>query len=149
MNKRGVKLLRRDMTRVLPSSTFQDKRKIIGGKHHHNHKETSISFSSNSLPLSIEFSFKELKMNDYYSNVANVDSFVFEVENKEERMLDDPSNIISNLLKENDNGVVAYMEEALKDKLEGFEGQEKASKAFSMCSIRTDHSRERIRGENG
>ncbi|KAI5682612.1 hypothetical protein M9H77_03840 [Catharanthus roseus] len=42
--------------------TFQDKRKRIGGKLHHNHKETSISFSSDSLPLSLEFYFKELKL---------------------------------------------------------------------------------------
>ncbi|KAI5676579.1 hypothetical protein M9H77_07529 [Catharanthus roseus] len=41
---------------------FQDKRKRIGGKLHDNHKETLISFYSNSLPLSIEFSFKELKL---------------------------------------------------------------------------------------
>ncbi|KAI5650246.1 hypothetical protein M9H77_36251 [Catharanthus roseus] len=66
---------------------FQDRRKGIGGKLHHNHKETSISFSSNSLPLSIKFSFKELKMNDYCSYVANVDSFVLGFENKEEIML--------------------------------------------------------------
>ncbi|KAI5663882.1 hypothetical protein M9H77_23205 [Catharanthus roseus] len=31
--------------------------------------------------------------------------------------------------------MVAYMAEALKSKLEGFEGQERASKLFSMCSI--------------
>ncbi|KAI5649965.1 hypothetical protein M9H77_35970 [Catharanthus roseus] len=89
---------------------FLDKMKRIGGKHHHNHKETSISFSSSPLPLSIEFSFKELKlflnahgdatrdhscdnflydsrMNDYYSYIANVDSFVLGFENKEECML--------------------------------------------------------------
>ncbi|KAI5664034.1 hypothetical protein M9H77_23357 [Catharanthus roseus] len=48
-----------------------------------------------------------------------------------------------------DNDMVAYIEEALKIKLEGFEGQEKASKLFSMCSISKDHSRESIGGENG
>ncbi|KAI5657960.1 hypothetical protein M9H77_26753 [Catharanthus roseus] len=38
---------------------------------------------------------------------------------------------------------------ALKSKLERFEGQERASKLFSMCSISKDHSREQIEGENG
>ncbi|KAI5652435.1 hypothetical protein M9H77_29622 [Catharanthus roseus] len=47
--------------------------------------KTSIGEPSG--PWSIEFSFKELKMSDYYSYVANVDSFVLGVENKEERML--------------------------------------------------------------
>ncbi|KAI5653488.1 hypothetical protein M9H77_30675 [Catharanthus roseus] len=146
-------------------SNFQDKRKRIGGKLHHNHKETSISFSSDSLPLSLEFSFEEYKLflnphssqsytflkyplmlgdatrdhscdsslydsriKDYYSYVANVDSFILGVENKKERMLeesivvlesenkwgdswgftvedilegDDPYNLSSTLLKEN------------------------------------------------
>ncbi|KAI5682115.1 hypothetical protein M9H77_03343 [Catharanthus roseus] len=40
----------------------ENKRKRIGGKLHHNHKEKSTSFSSNSLPLSIGFSFKELNL---------------------------------------------------------------------------------------
>ncbi|KAI5662013.1 hypothetical protein M9H77_21336 [Catharanthus roseus] len=37
-----------------------------------------------------------------------------------------------------DNGMVAYMEEALKNKLEGFEDQGKVSKLFSICSISKD-----------
>ncbi|KAI5676266.1 hypothetical protein M9H77_07216 [Catharanthus roseus] len=40
--------------------------------------------------------------------------------------------------------MVAYMEEALKNKLGGFEDQEKVSKLFSICSINKDHSREQI-----
>ncbi|KAI5682524.1 hypothetical protein M9H77_03752 [Catharanthus roseus] len=46
-----------------------------------------------------------------------------------------------------DNGIVAYLEEALKCKLEGFEGKERASKLFSMCSISKDQRREQIGGE--
>ncbi|KAI5653960.1 hypothetical protein M9H77_31147 [Catharanthus roseus] len=53
---------------------FQDKRKRIGGKLHHKHKETSISFSSNSLPLRIEFSFKELKL-FLNAHVSHEDAF--------------------------------------------------------------------------
>ncbi|KAI5654525.1 hypothetical protein M9H77_31712 [Catharanthus roseus] len=33
--------------------------------------------------------------------------------------------------------------------LEGFEGQVKASKLFTICSISKDHSREQFDGENG
>ncbi|KAI5672890.1 hypothetical protein M9H77_13254 [Catharanthus roseus] len=44
------------------------------------------------------------------------------------------------------NGIVAYMEEALKNK---FEGQGKASKLFSIFSICKDHSREQFDDENG
>ncbi|KAI5672513.1 hypothetical protein M9H77_12877 [Catharanthus roseus] len=47
-----------------------------------------------------------------------------------------------------DNGMVAYMEEALKSKLEGFEDQKKASKLFSMCSTSKDQSREQIGRES-
>ncbi|KAI5673568.1 hypothetical protein M9H77_13932 [Catharanthus roseus] len=45
--------------------------------------------------------------------------------------------------------MVAYMEEALKIKIEGLEGQEKGSKLFSICSISKDPSREQIGGKNG
>ncbi|KAI5671545.1 hypothetical protein M9H77_11909 [Catharanthus roseus] len=48
-----------------------------------------------------------------------------------------------------DNGMVAFFEEALKSKLQGFEGQERATKLFSMCSISKDQSREQIGGEIG
>ncbi|KAI5667670.1 hypothetical protein M9H77_17523 [Catharanthus roseus] len=41
---------------------FQAKRKKIGGKLHHHLNKTSISFSSNFFPMSIGFSFKELKL---------------------------------------------------------------------------------------
>ncbi|KAI5667843.1 hypothetical protein M9H77_17696 [Catharanthus roseus] len=41
---------------------FQAKRKKIEGKLHHHHNKTSISFSSNSFPMSIEFTFEELKL---------------------------------------------------------------------------------------
>ncbi|KAI5672379.1 hypothetical protein M9H77_12743 [Catharanthus roseus] len=44
------------------------------------------------------------------------------------------------------NGMVVFIEEALKNKLEGFEDQGKASKLFSICSIRKDQSREQIGG---
>ncbi|KAI5652463.1 hypothetical protein M9H77_29650 [Catharanthus roseus] len=65
---------RRDIT-----INFQNKRKIFGGKLHHNHKETSISSSSNSLPLSIEFSFKELKLflNAHMSHEDSSQSYTF------------------------------------------------------------------------
>ncbi|KAI5663546.1 hypothetical protein M9H77_22869 [Catharanthus roseus] len=43
-----------------------------------------------------------------------------------------------------DNGMVAYVEEALKRKLEEFEGQERASKLFSMCSISKDRSKNKL-----
>ncbi|KAI5652891.1 hypothetical protein M9H77_30078 [Catharanthus roseus] len=46
------------------------------------------------------------------------------------------------------NGMAAYMEEALKNKLEEVAGLRKASKLFSICSIRKDHFREQIEGEN-
>ncbi|KAI5649075.1 hypothetical protein M9H77_35080 [Catharanthus roseus] len=36
-----------------------------------------------------------------------------------------------------------------EEQVERLEGQEKASKLFSMCSISKDHSREKIGGENG
>ncbi|KAI5653811.1 hypothetical protein M9H77_30998 [Catharanthus roseus] len=48
-----------------------------------------------------------------------------------------------------DIGIVAYMEEALKSKLEWFEGQERSSKLFFMCSISKEQSREQIGGEHG
>ncbi|KAI5667415.1 hypothetical protein M9H77_17268 [Catharanthus roseus] len=48
-----------------------------------------------------------------------------------------------------DNDMIAFMEEALKSKLEGFEGQERASKLFLKCSIGMDQTREQIEGENG
>ncbi|KAI5667945.1 hypothetical protein M9H77_17798 [Catharanthus roseus] len=41
-----------------------------------------------------------------------------------------------------DNRLVVYMEEALKNKLEGFEDKGKASKFLSICKITKDHSRE-------
>ncbi|KAI5681337.1 hypothetical protein M9H77_02564 [Catharanthus roseus] len=46
-----------------------------------------------------------------------------------------------------DNGIVSYLEEALKSKLEGFEGQERASKLFSMSSISKDKTRKQLGGE--
>ncbi|KAI5652841.1 hypothetical protein M9H77_30028 [Catharanthus roseus] len=100
MKKRGVDVPRRD--------NFQDKMKRIGGKLHHNHKETSISFSSNSSPLSIEFSCKELKMNDYYSNVANVDSYMLGIEDKEECMLGE-----SIVVLESENNWEEFLEKAV------------------------------------
>ncbi|KAI5653663.1 hypothetical protein M9H77_30850 [Catharanthus roseus] len=45
-----------------------------------------------------------------------------------------------------DNGMVAYMEDTLKNKLEGFEDQGKASKWLSIYTIYKHHSREQIRG---
>ncbi|KAI5677049.1 hypothetical protein M9H77_07999 [Catharanthus roseus] len=39
-----------------------------------------------------------------------------------------------------DNGIVAYMEEALKIKLKGFEGHERASKLFCICLISKDQT---------
>ncbi|KAI5671397.1 hypothetical protein M9H77_11761 [Catharanthus roseus] len=47
-----------------------------------------------------------------------------------------------------DNGMVAYLEEALKSKLEGYEGQERVSKLFSKCSISKDQTREKIGGKS-
>ncbi|KAI5663385.1 hypothetical protein M9H77_22708 [Catharanthus roseus] len=43
-----------------------------------------------------------------------------------------------------DNNMVTHMEEVLKNKLEEFEGQGKASKLFSICSISKDKLREQI-----
>ncbi|KAI5652233.1 hypothetical protein M9H77_29420 [Catharanthus roseus] len=40
--------------------------------------------------------------------------------------------------------MVAYMEEALKNKFEEFKGQEKTSKLFTICSISKDFSREQL-----
>ncbi|KAI5681012.1 hypothetical protein M9H77_02239 [Catharanthus roseus] len=40
--------------------------------------------------------------------------------------------------------MVAYLEEALKSKLEGFEGQERASKLFTMSSISKDQIRNNL-----
>ncbi|KAI5683107.1 hypothetical protein M9H77_04335 [Catharanthus roseus] len=48
-----------------------------------------------------------------------------------------------------DNGMISYIEEALKRKLIGFEGQDRASKLFVICSISKDQTREQIGGENG
>ncbi|KAI5653557.1 hypothetical protein M9H77_30744 [Catharanthus roseus] len=45
--------------------------------------------------------------------------------------------------------MVANMEEALKNKLEESEHQEKTSKLFSICSISKDHSREQFEGSPG
>ncbi|KAI5667741.1 hypothetical protein M9H77_17594 [Catharanthus roseus] len=42
------------------------------------------------------------------------------------------------------NGMVTYMEKALKDKLEEFEDKTKTSKSFPICSISKDHSREQF-----
>ncbi|KAI5657077.1 hypothetical protein M9H77_25870 [Catharanthus roseus] len=47
-----------------------------------------------------------------------------------------------------DNGMVAYIEDALKNKIEGFGDQGKASKLFSICSKSKDHSRNQLEGEN-
>ncbi|KAI5652897.1 hypothetical protein M9H77_30084 [Catharanthus roseus] len=47
-----------------------------------------------------------------------------------------------------DNGMVAYMEKALKNKFEGFGDQGEASKLFSICSISKDHSRKQLEGKN-
>ncbi|KAI5677757.1 hypothetical protein M9H77_08707 [Catharanthus roseus] len=47
------------------------------------------------------------------------------------------------------NGIVVFIEEALKNKLECFEAQGKASKLFSICSISKDHSTKQTGGENG
>ncbi|KAI5653062.1 hypothetical protein M9H77_30249 [Catharanthus roseus] len=43
-----------------------------------------------------------------------------------------------------DNSMVSYMEEALKNKLEGFEDQGKASKLLPVCTLSKDYSREKI-----
>ncbi|KAI5676196.1 hypothetical protein M9H77_07146 [Catharanthus roseus] len=47
-----------------------------------------------------------------------------------------------------DNGMVAYMEKALKNKFEEYGDQGKASKLFSICSLSNDHSRKQLEGEN-
>ncbi|KAI5668279.1 hypothetical protein M9H77_18132 [Catharanthus roseus] len=47
-----------------------------------------------------------------------------------------------------DNGMVAYMDEALKNIFGEFGDQGKASKLFSICSISKDHSRKQFEGEN-
>ncbi|KAI5653404.1 hypothetical protein M9H77_30591 [Catharanthus roseus] len=47
-----------------------------------------------------------------------------------------------------DNGMVVYMEEALKNKFEGFGDQGEASKFFSICSISKDSSRKQLEREN-
>lgn len=47
------------------------------------------------------------------------------------------------------NGMVSYIEEALRKKLEEFEGLEKTSKLFLICTISKDHSGEQIGGKNG
>ncbi|KAI5682759.1 hypothetical protein M9H77_03987 [Catharanthus roseus] len=41
-------------------------------------------------------------------------------------------------------GSFAYLEEALKSKIEGFEGQKQVTKLFSMCSISKDQTREQL-----
>ncbi|KAI5672385.1 hypothetical protein M9H77_12749 [Catharanthus roseus] len=43
-----------------------------------------------------------------------------------------------------DKGMVAYMEGALKNKFEEFKGQEKNSKLFTICLISKDYSREQF-----
>ncbi|KAI5653331.1 hypothetical protein M9H77_30518 [Catharanthus roseus] len=48
-----------------------------------------------------------------------------------------------------DNGMVVFVEEALKTMFEEFGGQGKALKLFLMYSITKDHSREQFEGENG
>ncbi|KAI5676467.1 hypothetical protein M9H77_07417 [Catharanthus roseus] len=48
----------------------------------------------------------------------------------------------------NDNGIVAYMEEVLKNKFEGFGDQGEASKLLSICSISKDHSMKQLEEEN-
>ncbi|KAI5664130.1 hypothetical protein M9H77_23453 [Catharanthus roseus] len=48
-----------------------------------------------------------------------------------------------------DNGMVAYIEEALKNKFGGFGDQREAFKLFSICSIRKDHLRKQLEGEIG
>ncbi|KAI5657954.1 hypothetical protein M9H77_26747 [Catharanthus roseus] len=47
-----------------------------------------------------------------------------------------------------DNGMVAYMEEALKNKFEEFGDQEETSKLFFICSISKDHSKKQLKEEN-
>ncbi|KAI5653345.1 hypothetical protein M9H77_30532 [Catharanthus roseus] len=47
-----------------------------------------------------------------------------------------------------DNGMVAYIEKALKNKFEEFGDQGEASKLFSICSISKDHSTKQLEGEN-
>ncbi|KAI5682148.1 hypothetical protein M9H77_03376 [Catharanthus roseus] len=48
-----------------------------------------------------------------------------------------------------DDGMVVYMENVLKIKLEGFKDQEKASKLILICTTSKDHSRKKIGCENG
>ncbi|KAI5672403.1 hypothetical protein M9H77_12767 [Catharanthus roseus] len=43
--------------------------------------------------------------------------------------------------------MIINMENALKNKLEGFENQRKVSKLFIICSISKDHSREQVERE--
>ncbi|KAI5649085.1 hypothetical protein M9H77_35090 [Catharanthus roseus] len=45
--------------------------------------------------------------------------------------------------------MVVFIEEALKNTHEDFEDQGKASKLFSIYTVRKDHSRQQIRCENG
>ncbi|KAI5663921.1 hypothetical protein M9H77_23244 [Catharanthus roseus] len=47
-----------------------------------------------------------------------------------------------------DIGMIAYMEEALKNKFGEFGDQGKVSKLFSICLISKDHSRKQLEGEN-
>ncbi|KAI5658022.1 hypothetical protein M9H77_26815 [Catharanthus roseus] len=97
---------------------LQDKRKRIGGKLHHNHKRISITVSSNSLPLSIEFYFKELKVDDYYSDLANVDYFVLGVQNKEERILGSKGRIfLKSLVKSGNAKRISWFTCSLHDDL--------------------------------
>ncbi|KAI5681866.1 hypothetical protein M9H77_03094 [Catharanthus roseus] len=47
-----------------------------------------------------------------------------------------------------DNGMVTYMEESLKNRFERFGDQGEASKLFSICSISKDHYRKQLEREN-
>ncbi|KAI5676583.1 hypothetical protein M9H77_07533 [Catharanthus roseus] len=47
-----------------------------------------------------------------------------------------------------DSGMVSYIEEALKNKFEEFQGQVKTSKLFTIYSISKDYSREKLGVEN-
>ncbi|KAI5676255.1 hypothetical protein M9H77_07205 [Catharanthus roseus] len=60
------------------------------------------------------------------------------------------TNAMLNQLKAlEDNGMNAHIEKALKSKIGEFEGQERASKLFSMSSIRKDQTRKQPGGEIG
>ncbi|KAI5667365.1 hypothetical protein M9H77_17218 [Catharanthus roseus] len=118
-----------------------------------------ISSSLNSLSSEQqEFSFKELKLflelyASFVTLVGNVMEFLDELISllycKEElgglSPLKEMEHQIEWKLKAlEDNGMNAYMEEALNNKVEEFEGQERPSKLFTMYSIVNDQSREQF-----